>query len=65
MLPKDKDGQENWEHSKHCAPCHLHVDSFLHIELLVVPNSLLCFICGEKNNAYYYAIVLSMQMWVV
>lgn len=51
LLREDKNGHEFREHSKHCAPCHLSIDGYVHHGLVVVPYGFLCFVCGEKKRA--------------
>jgi hypothetical protein len=51
LLLKGKDGKECREHSKNCAPCHLPIEGTIHLELVVVPEGLPCFVCGGKKKA--------------
>lgn len=35
---------------KNCVLCHLPIDMTLHPELVVVPEGLYCFVCGETEG---------------
>ena len=51
LLLEVKDGMECHNHFINCAPCHLPIEGTVHHELVVVPESLPCFVCGEKKIA--------------
>lgn len=51
LLLEGEDGQKYQEHSNKCTPCHLHIRGTLQQELVIVPQGLSCFICGEKKEA--------------
>ena len=55
LLLESKDKRECWEHSKNCAPCHLPIDSSVHVELAIVPYVFCSFMCDEKKGV---AIIL-------
>ena len=49
LLLQGKDRRECLEHSRNCAPCHLHIEGIIHLELAVMPEGFPCFVCGEKK----------------
>ena len=50
LLLEGMDGKKCREHSKNCTPCHLPIKGIIHPELVVVPECLPYFVCGEKKK---------------
>jgi len=50
LLLEGKDKRIRWKHLKNCGPCHLSINGSIHYELVVVLDSLPCFVCCEKKG---------------